>query len=203
MPTHAGEPRPLSFFGALVLLLGLSVWGTRIAAGSENVPLAPTAGLYVSAGAGSQYAGVGAQLSGVFPLVRSPSAWSSAWSLFAGLAMGGVHPSGDWKTYTNRRPWTLGHALSAGICVGNRHRLSVAGGYGSIATQPVPVEGAIVDMASLSGGFAEIGYEFVHPAGFFLRVLPLGIAHVTDSTIEPGSDRTLITRSVGVGWRIW
>ncbi|HEY0709964.1 MAG TPA: hypothetical protein VGG33_24335, partial [Polyangia bacterium] len=102
-------------------------------------PSAPWAfGLSASAGLGTQYGDVGAQVLGVLPVA------ATAWTLFAGVGVGATPAPERWRTYDGRVPWKLAPVFTTGASVGRRHRLSGAIGYGRVALQPVVVQGAIV-----------------------------------------------------------
>jgi hypothetical protein len=155
----------------------------------------PPLTLAFTAGVGKQYGHFGAQFLGVIPISTSP------WSLFAGVGVGVTRTPEEWKTFDDRVPWKFAPVFLAGASLGRVHRLSAAVGYGRVALQPVVIQGAVVDAATVHGNMAEIGYEYVHPRGFVFRVFPAGITRTSDAVYTREVKRIGYSWSVGVGWR--
>ena len=160
-------------------------------------------GLTASVGAGAAYANLGAQLSFQLPLraatAAGPGPW---WALSAGAALGRWSGDDGRRTVDGEGLHGWGSAFAIGASFGQRHRISADLGYGVLSSQPLAIEGLVVDEVARYGAFAQAGYEFLGENGLFVRLLPLGVGYVPNPLLESQQRRSWIG-SVGVGWKLW
>ncbi len=164
---------------------------------SPHRPRYATPGLAASLGIGPDFAGIGVQVMGLWPLAtRLP------FTVFAGIGVGQTGTFDGIFTLDGETLRSFGPAVTAGASFGHRHRATAEIGWGAMVAQGLAIQGILIDSFVRYGVFAQAGYEFLGSSGVYFRILPLGIIHVPSPLLE-APNRLRFSSSVSIGWKPW
>ena len=152
----------------------------------EETPVLWEDGFVISAGFGSQFAGLGAQAS----YYIKPRAYSLR---LAPYLCGGYFPASE-----DLAIW--GYCLGASALWGVRHNILLDINYGLIGIEGEKLAGQFIDDTknALYGLSVAGGYEFNANNHFLFRIL-MGISYIMEHTVEENIQPSI---SVGVGYKL-
>jgi hypothetical protein len=187
----------LAWIAAPVLAILCSTTSARAQQGqAQERQKTETHGPALSAGIGSQYAGLGIQASYYLQLPGS--------QLRAAPFVGFGSVIWAFGPQETEEAWLpLGTVAGLSMSWGRKHRLTLDFFYGAVGTTRVSLHGEEPDTSLEWGPGGAAGYEYATVSGFFLRT-SLGIQYVVTAPILAPANRIVLAGTfIAVGYKLW